>query len=154
MSSRDRTSCTIDLREVDVAQPIESEESEHQAFTALVALTRILLDTLRRVYTPNVDYQEVPQEASRLRGWVMDWYCNLPNELLVTEDESGEAADFLLAACHVVLLLLYNPFKNEDIVRTEIERSRGIIIGRLGRDVKKFGIIASLVGEMARRLTL
>ena len=157
-SSRDRISCTIDLGEVDIPQPIESEEPDHQGFTALVALTRILLDTLRRVYSPNAKYHEVPREVVRLRGWVMDWYCNLPTELLVTENEvGGETADFLLATCHTVLLLLYSPFKNEEMVRSEIERSRGIItdaLGRLGRNGRKFGIIANLVGEMARRLPL
>jgi hypothetical protein len=157
-SSRDRTSCAIDLGEVDISQPIESEEPNHQGFVALVALTRILLDTLRRVYGPNVNYQEVPREVVRLRGWVMDWYCNLPKELLVTENEvGGETADFLLATCHTVLLLLYSPFKDENMVRSEIERSRGIIadaLGRLGRGGRKFGIIVNLVGEMVRRLAL
>ena len=158
-SSRYRSSCTIDLGEVDIPQPIESEEPDHQGFTALVALTRILLNTLQRVYAANVKYQEVPREVVRLRGWVMDWYCNLPTELLVTENEEvgGETADFLLATCHTVLLFLYSPFKDEDMVRSEIERSRGIItdaLGRLGRNGRKFGIITNLVGEMARRLAL
>jgi hypothetical protein len=88
----------------------------------------------------------------------MDWYCNLPTELLVTEDEvGGETADFLLATCHTVLLFLYSPFKDEDMVRSEINRSRGIVtdaLGRLGRNGRKFGIIGNLVGEMARRLAL
>ena len=157
-SSRDCTSCTIDLGEVDIPQPIESEEPDHQGFTALVALTRILLNTLRRVYAPGVKCQEVPREVFQLRGWVMDWYCNLPTELLVTEDEvGGETADFLLATCHTVLLFLYSPFKDEDMVRSEINRSRGIVtdaLGRLGRNGRKFGIIGNLVGEMARRLAL
>lgn len=154
MSARDRTSCTIDLGEVDVPQPIESEEPDHPAFTALVALTRILLDTLRRVYTPTAKYQEIPGEAARLRGWVMEWYCNLPKELWVTENVEGETADFLLAACHSVLLFIYGPFKGEDVVRSEIERSRVIItdaLGRIGRNTRKFGIITSLVREMVKR---
>src|SRR5947207_914513 len=157
-SSRDRTSCTIDLRAVDIPKPLEPEEPDHQGFTAFVALTRIPLDTLRHVYAPNAIYQEVPREVVRLRGWVMDWYCNLPTELLVSENEvGGETANFLLATCHTVLLLLYRPFKEEDMVRSEIERSIGIItdaLGRPGRNGRKFGIIANLVGEMARRLGL
>jgi len=154
ISARDRTSCTIDLKEVDVHQPIESEEPDHPVFTAFVALTRILHDTLRRVYAPLVKSQEIPGEAARLRGWVMDWYCNLPKELWVTETTGGESADFLLAACHSVLIFVYSPFKDEDVVRNEIERSKKIItdaLGRLGRNARKFGIIASIVGEMMRR---
>jgi len=88
----------------------------------------------------------------------MDWYCNLPSELLVGETGSGgESANFLLATCHSVLLMLYKPFKNEDLVRSEIERSQGIIVealGRIGRNIGKFGIIASLVGHMVRRSTI
>lgn len=154
-AARDRIPCGIDLREVDAPQLIESEEPEHQVFTAIVALTRILLDTLHRLYSPTVRPEDVSAEATRIRGWLMDWYCNLPNELLPSGSASGsETADFLLLACHGVLLLVYSPFRGEDLVRSEIERSRGIIteaLGKLGRNIGKFGIIASLVGEMARR---
>lgn len=88
----------------------------------------------------------------------MDWYCNLPGDLLVTESGTGgESSDFLLATCHSVLLMLYRPFNSEDLVRSEIERSQGIImeaLGRIGRNIGKFGIIASLVGHMVRRSTI
>ena len=152
-AAHNRNPSTLDLNEVDIQLPIESEEVEHQGYTALVSLTRILLDTLRRVYSPTALSQEVPTEVARLRGWVNDWYCNLPRELLVAESASrSENADFLLSGCHSVLLLLYNPFREEDLVRSEISRSQGIIVdslGRLGGNVGKFGIIARLIGEMA-----
>ena len=157
-SANDRIASTIDLAEVDLPMPIESEETDHPTYTAFVALTRILHDALRRIYSPNVRLEDIPREVGRLRGWVMDWYCNLPSELLVGESGGGrESADFLLATCHCVLLMLYNPFKNEDLVRSEIERSQGIImeaLGRIGRNIGKFGIMASLVGHMVRRSTI
>ena len=86
----------------------------------------------------------------------MDWYCNLPNELLVAESAiRSEASDFLLAGCHSILLLLYSLFRDEEIVRGQIERSRGIImdaLARLSGNIGKFGIVASIIGEIARRL--
>jgi hypothetical protein len=155
-SAGDRTPSTIDLAEVDIQLPIESEEPGHQAYTALVALTRILLDTLRKVYLPTVKPEDMSTEVVRLRGWVNDWYCNLPRELLVSESSTGaDTAEFLLSGCHAILLLLYNPFRNEDVVKAEINRSQGIItdaIGRLGGNIGKFGIIGRLVGELARSI--
>ena len=157
-SADDRIPSTIDLAEVDLPMPIESEETDHPTYTAFVALTRIMHDALWRIYAPNVRLEDVPREVGRLRGWVMDWYCNLPSELLVAESDSGgESADFLLATCHSVLLMLYKPFQSEDLVRSEIERSQAIImeaLGRIGRNIGKFGIIASLVGHMVRRSTI
>jgi hypothetical protein len=151
-SAHNRSPSTIDLNEVDIQLPIETEEVEHQGYTALVALTRILLDTLRRVYSPTAKSQEVSTEVARLRGWVNDWYSNLPRELLVTENATrSQNADFLLSGCHLILLLLYNPFREETLVRSEIDRSQGIIIdslGRLGGNIGKFGIIARLISEM------
>ena len=151
-SAHNRSPSTIDLNEVDIQLPIETEEVEHQGYTALVALTRILLDTLRRVYSPTAKSQEVSTEVARLRGWVNDWYSNLPRELLVTENATrSQNADFLLSGCHSILLLLYNPFREETLVRSEIDRSQGIIIdslGRLGGNIGKFGIIARLISEM------
>ena len=153
--SRDQTCPSIHLNEVDIPMPIESEEPDHQAFTALVALTRILHDTLRHVYSPTVNARNIPREVTRLREWVMEWYRNLPSELLVSEDSSSDdAADFLLAGCHAVLLLLYTPFKHEDMVKSEVDRSRGIIrdaIGRLGRKVGAYGIILTAIGDIARK---
>jgi hypothetical protein len=153
-SACDRSPSTIDLAEVDIQLPIEAEEIGHQAYTALVALTRILLDTLRKVYSPTVKSEDVSTEVIRLRGWVNDWYNNLPRELLVSESSTdADTAEFLLSGCHAVLLLLYHPFRNEEVVRTEINRSQGIItdaIGRLGGNIGKFGIIAKLIGELAR----
>jgi len=149
-SAHSRSSPTIDLGEVDIQLPIETEEVEHQGYTALVALTRILLDILRRVYSPTAKSHEVSTQVARLRGWVNDWYCNLPRELLVSTARS-ETADFLLSACHSAVLLLYNPFRAENPVRSEIDRSQGIIIdsfGRIGGSSGKFGIIARLIGEM------
>ena len=157
-SANDRIPSTIDLTEVDLPMPIESEETDHPTYTAFVALTRIMHDGLWRIYSPNVRLEEIPREVGRLRGWVMDWYCNLPGDLLVTESGTGgESSDFLLATCHSVLLMLYRPFNSEDLVRSEIERSQGIImeaLGRIGRNIGKFGIIASLVGHMVRRSTI
>lgn len=151
-AAHNRNPSTIDLGEVDIQLPIETEEVENQAFTALVALTRILLDTFRHVYSPTAKPQEVSTEVARLRGWVNEWYCNLPRELLVTENAtSSENADFLLSGCHSILLLLYNPFREENLVRSEIDRSQGIIIdslGRLGGSTGKFGIIVRLISEM------
>jgi hypothetical protein len=148
----------INLSEVDIPMPIESEEPDHPTYTAVVALTRILHDSLRRVYSPTIKLEDVPREVERLRGWVMDWYCNLSPDLLVGDNmNGGDSEDFLLAACHSVLLLLYNPFRNEEIVRSEIQRSQGIImeaLGRLAGNTGKFGIIASLVEHMVRRSTI
>lgn len=154
-SARDTTPSTIDLTEVDIPMPIESEESDHLAFTALVALTRILLETLKGVYSPTVKPDEVAGQVTRLRGWVMEWYCNLPKELLVTDTGVEERANFILAGCHSVLLLLYNPFREESLVRSEIERSRRIIVealGKIGGGVAKFGIVGTVTGEVARKL--
>lgn len=155
-SARDLIPASIDLSEVDIPMPIESEEPNHQAHTALVALTRILLDTLQRVYSPSTKPEDVPREVSRLQEWAMVWYCNLPSELLVAENGvRSEMADFLLAGCHGVLLQMYGPFRDEEVVRNQIDRSRGIIVealGRLGGNVGKFGIIAGVIGEVARRL--
>ena len=157
-SANDQIASSVDLAEVDVPMPIESEEIDHLTYTAVVALTRILQDSLRGIYSPNVRQEDIPREVVRLREWVMDWYCNLPAELLVAETGiDGESADFLLATCHTVLLMLYKPFTNEDLVRSEIGRSQGIImeaLGRIGRNMGKFGIIASLVGHMVRRSTI
>jgi len=153
-SAVSRTPSTLDLAEIDIQLPIESQEPDHQAYTSLVALTRILLDTLRSLYSPTVQLEDMGREVTRLRDWVMQWYCNLPGDLLVRETTSSESADFLLAGCHAVLLLVYGPFSGEDLVRMEMERSRGIItdaLGRLGGNVSKFGIVASLISEMARK---
>jgi hypothetical protein len=153
-SARDGTPPAIDLAEVDIPMPIESEETDHLAYTALVALTRILLDTLKGLYSPTVKPGEVAGEVERLRRWVMEWYCNLPKELMVDTGDEGQA-NFILAACHAVLLLLYSPFRDDALVRNEIERSRRIVVdatGKIGTSVPKFGIIANIAGEMARKL--
>jgi hypothetical protein len=155
-SARDTTPSIIDLAEVDIPMPIESEETDHLAYTALVSLSRILHTTLKGVYAPTVKPEEVAGEVTRLRGWVMDWYCNLPKELLVdTGDE--ESSNFVLAMCHAVLLLLYNPFREETLVRNEIERSRRIIVdavAKIGGSLGRFGIMGSIAGEMARKFPI
>jgi len=153
-SARDRTPCTIDLAEVDAPPPIESEEMRHLAFTALVTLTRILFEILRQIHTPLAQNDEVPTQATRFRDWTMDWYCNLPSDLLVSEMNGNEMAELLLACCHSVLLLIYAPFYEEEMVSGEMERSRGIItdtLGRLGKATVKFGVISSLLGDLKRR---
>jgi len=153
-AARDRTPCTIDLAEVDAPPPIESEETRHLAFTALVALTRILFEILRQIHTPLARNHEIPTQATRFRDWIMDWYCNLPSGLLVSEMNGNEMAELLLACCHSVLLLIYAPFYEEEMVRGEMERSRGIItdtLGRLGKATVKFGVISSLLGDLKRR---
>jgi hypothetical protein len=153
--ARDLSSPSLILNEIDSPMPIESEEPDHGTYTALVALTRILHDALRRVFAPTVDPRDIPRDVERLRNWVMDWYRNLPNELLVSEDSSNDdAANFLLAGCHAVLLLLYNPLKHENLVKSEVERSSGIIreaIGRLGRKIGIYGVIATVIGDIVRK---
>ena len=85
----------------------------------------------------------------------MDWYCNLPEDLLLCETTlGGDGADFILVACHAVLVLLLSVFREEGLVRSEIERSRGIIgegVGRMGSHVQKFGVFVAIAGEIARR---
>jgi len=153
--ARDRTCPSIHLNEVDIPMPIESEEPDHATYTALVALSRILHDALRRVFAPTVNPREIPREVERLRDWVMDWYRNLPSDLLVSEDSNQDgSADFLLAGCHAILLLLYNPFRDESMVKSEIDRSSGIIreaIGRLGRKTGVYGFVATVIGDMERK---
>lgn len=153
-AARDRTPCTIDLSEIDIPPPIESEETHHPGFTALVALTRILLEILKQIHTPLAEPHDVPAQATRFRDWTMDWYCHLPAELLVSEMNGNEMAELLLACCHSVLLLIYAPFWEEEMVWGEMARSRGIItdtLGRLGKATVKFGVISSLLGDLKRR---
>jgi hypothetical protein len=153
-SARDRAPCIVDLAEVDAPPPIESEEPNHLAFAALFALSRILCETLRQIHSPQASPTEVPTQATRFRDWTMDWYCNLPPELLVSEMNGNEMAELLLACCHSTLLLIYAPFWEEDMVRGEMDRSRGIItdtLGRLGKATVKFGVISSLLGDLKRR---
>ena len=153
--AKDRISPSIRLNEVDIPMPIESEEPDHATYTALVALTRILHEALRRVFAPTVNPKDIPREVERLRDWVMDWYRNLPGELLVSEDSTGDdAAEFLLAGCHAVLLFLYSPFRHESMVKTESDRSVGIIrdtLGRLGGKVGVYGTVLTVIGDMERK---
>jgi Fungal specific transcription factor domain len=154
-SARDHSTPTVNLTEIDAAMPIESEEPDHQMFTALVALTRILLDALHFIYSPTANPANISGEVVRLRDWLMVWYGNLPDELLVIEDApGGYAADFLLAGSHAVIILLYSPFAHEQAVKLEIDRSRGIIqgaMGRLGGTACVFGTILTAIGDISRK---